>query len=168
MAARYSGGMPTLTVSRDMAAPRDVVFAVLTDIEHAADFIDGIVKIEMHDPHPTGPMQVGTKWTETRIMMKKEATETMWVTALEPNASYTVEAKSHGMHYVTRITAEDGGEEKTRVTYVFTGTPLKFFAKLMTPMFYLFKGTAEKCFANDLADVETEAKSRMAVSSAAG
>lgn len=139
--------MPTLTATIHVAAPLARVFEVFTDLPHAAERIPAITKIEMLTD---GPFRVGTRWRETRVIMKKEATEEMWVTGCHPPRSYTVEAESHGTHYDTLFEfAPDG--DGTRVTWTFKGTPLTFGAKVMSVIFApLFKGMMRKCMRDDL------------------
>ncbi len=97
-----------------------------------------------------GSFRIGTRWLETRVIMKKEATEEMWVTAVHPPRSYQVEAESHGTHYHTLFEFEPVGDG-TRVTWTFKGTPLTFGAKLMSVIFApLFKGMMKKCMLDDL------------------
>ena len=135
-----------------VAAPIDRVFAVYSNIPNAAERIPDIQKIEMLSE---GPVGVGTRWRETRIMFKKEATEEMWISSFDPPRSYTVEAESHGMRYDTRFDFEeaDGG---TRVTWTFVGTPLTLGAKIMAPIFgLLMSGMLRKCMQRDLDALRT-------------
>jgi len=97
-----------------------------------------------------GPFRIGTRWRETRVIMKKEATEEMWVTAVHPPRSYQVEAESHGTHYHTLFEFEPEGDG-TQVTWNFKGTPLTFGAKFLSVIFApLFKGMMSKILLADL------------------
>ncbi|MEL7237821.1 MAG: SRPBCC family protein [Planctomycetota bacterium] len=147
--------MATVTVARDVHAPQRIVFDVLTDLEHAADRIRGIEQIDLDTP---GPMREGTKWTETRIMMGKPAIETMWVTEFAPPSHYVVEAESRGTHYRTLVKALPTGDDTSRIEYIFEGRPVSLMAKLMSPMFVLFKGMVAKCFQEDLDDIAAAAE----------
>jgi carbon monoxide dehydrogenase subunit G len=125
--------MSTLQVSTQVSAPIEDVFKVFTSIDKAAERIPGIQSVEMLTE---GPFGEGTRWRETRLMFKKEATEEMWVTGFDAPNSYTVEAESHGTKYSTlfSFTPESSG---TKVTWSFTGTPLTFGAKIMAPVLNL-------------------------------
>lgn len=139
--------MSTLTVSTDVNAPLEQVFKVYTELDKAVERIPGITALEVLSE---GPFGEGTRWRETRVIMKKEATEEMWVTGFDPPNSYTVLAESHGMHYSTlfQFTSEGAG---TRVTWAFSGTALTLGAKIMAPIFnVLMKGTMTKCMLEDL------------------
>ncbi len=139
--------MAEITVSTHVAAELNQVFQAYTDLEKAVDRIPSIVSTELLTE---GPFGNGTRWRETRMMFKKEATEEMWVTGFDPPKGYTVEAASHGMRYSTRFSfvPDDGG---TTVTWAFTSTAQSFGAKVMAPVFnLLLGGTMKKCMLQDL------------------
>lgn len=128
--------MGKLVVSTLVAAPADPVFAVYTDLEKAVDRIEEIVALEILTE---GPVGLGTRWSETRLMFKKEAVEEMEITSFEPPRCYVVEANSHGSLYrsVFDFEEEEGG---TRVTWTFHTTAQSFGAKIMAPIFSLLMG----------------------------
>ena len=127
------------------------VFNVFTDLSKALERISGISKLEILE----GPAQmaIGTKWKETRTVFGKEATETMWVTELTKDASYSVDAESHGTKYSSTFTFSslDGG---TEVTWVFSGIPQTFGAKAMSLLAFMFKGATQKMLEADLQDLK--------------
>ena len=88
-------------IERDVAASPEEVWRVLTDLDHAAETLSGVSRVELLTE---GPYTVGTRWRETRKMFGKEATEEMRVTAVEAPARTTVEADSAGVNYVTVFT----------------------------------------------------------------
>ena len=139
--------MAEFTVSTHVAAEPSLVFQAYTDLEKATDRIPSIVSLEILTD---GPFGNGTRWRETRLMFKKEATEEMWVTDFDPPKGYTVEAESHGMRYSTRFSfvPESGG---TTVTWSFTSTAQSLGAKVMAPVFNLMLGgSMKKCMLQDL------------------
>jgi carbon monoxide dehydrogenase subunit G len=139
--------MATLTVSTHVSASLDNVFAVFTDIEKTEERIPAITRLDLLSE---GPFGEGTRWRETRVIMKKEAIEEMWVTGFEPPHRYTVEAQSHGMLYQTLFEFEPEGDG-TMVRWTFNSTPQTFGAKLTAPIFGLvFKGIMKKCMLGDL------------------
>ena len=139
--------MASIIVSTHVSAPLERVFEVYTDIEKAEERIPAITKLEMLSE---GPFGNGTRWRETRVIMKKEATEEMWVTGFRPPQSYTVEAQSHGTLYETLFQFEPEGDG-TKVSWTFKGTPQTFGAKLAALIFGLFfKGMMKKCMLGDL------------------
>jgi len=139
--------MATLSVSTNVSAPIDKVFAVYTDLEKLVERIPDITALEILSD---GSFGEGTRWRETRVMFKKEQTEEMSVSGFDPPKSYSVEAESHGMRYSTQfLFAPDG--EGTKVSWTFSGTALTLGAKIMAPIFnVLMKGTMIKCMRRDL------------------
>jgi uncharacterized protein YndB with AHSA1/START domain len=79
--------MARIKVSTEVKAPIDQVFALFTDIEHAAERVSAIKKIEVMS---TGPFNLGYRWTETREVMGRLDDATMEITAFERNHSYTI------------------------------------------------------------------------------
>ena len=138
-----------LQITRQINAPLDRVFDVFTDLRAAAERVGGIESVEVLTD---GPFAVGTRWKETRKMMGKLATETMWISAVEVNRSYTAEAESCGTHYTSTYTFEesDGG---TLVTMSFAGRPVTLLAKLMSPLGCLMAGMIRKMLVKDLDDL---------------
>lgn len=151
---------PRVSVERRVAAPPERVWSVLTDIEHGADVISGIERIEMLSE---GPFGVGTRWRETRRMLGREATEEMWVTASETPTRYVVEAESNGTHYTSEFTLTPRGTGATSVRLTFgaeaaAGGGIK--ATLMKAFVALGSRAAAKALAKDLADIATSVESR--------
>jgi uncharacterized protein YndB with AHSA1/START domain len=111
--------MNAMTVSRHVDAPPERVWTVLTDLEHSPEVVRAIQSVEIHT---SAGFDVGTRWTETRTMMGRTASETMEVTAVDPGRSYVVEADSGGTHYRSefRIAPAGGG---TALTMSFEGQP---------------------------------------------
>ena len=119
--------MTSFEVSTVISASPERVFALFTDLAHAPDNIRAIKKLELLTP---GPMCMGTRFRETRVMFGKEATEEMEVIELDPGRSYAVTASSCGTRYLTRFSFQPV-PEGTRVDLRFEATPVSFFAKLM-------------------------------------
>lgn len=142
--------MPSFTVTRRIDAPVERVYAVFTDIESAADNIAGITRLEVLTD---GPIGVGTRFRETRLMFKKEATEEFEISEFQPNASYTVTATTCGALWTTTFRFEPDGDG-TRVDVEMVITPLTFFAKLMSPLSKLMSGPMLKCLSADLDDLQ--------------
>ena len=110
------------------------IWKVITDIDNSPINITGIEKVEIHD-NP-GESLVGLKWTETRTLFGKTATETMWVTEAEKNNYYKTRAESHGAVYTTHmhIFEKDG---ETYLGMEFNSEAQSFVAKLMAGVFGL-------------------------------
>jgi len=142
--------MGMITVSKIIDAPLDRVFEVFTDLPGAPGRVSAIMKLEVLTD---GPIGMGTRFRETRVMFKKEATETMEFIDFDPPRSYTVEANSCGCHYETsfRFEPHDGG---TKVTAVFSWQARSFMAKLMSPLGKLMGSMCIKAFNKDLGELK--------------
>ena len=89
--------MKAITVSRDVNAPADVVWGILTDVEGSVDTISAIEKVEVLSDDST--FGVGYAWRETRRMFGRTATEEMEVVEVTAGESYAVEADPGGSNY---------------------------------------------------------------------
>lgn len=138
-----------LDITQDIAAPPDQVFARIADIPNWADHISGIDRVEMLTE---GPVQVGTRFRETRTLMGKQATEEMTVAEFDPPNSITFTAESHGSRYCSGHVCERT-PAGTRVRMHFEGTPVTLGAKLCAPLTFLFAPVMRKCVAQDLEDL---------------
>ncbi len=148
--------MPDIKLTREINAPPDRVWDVLTDLERAPEVISGIQKIERLEGG--GELRVGTRWRETRTMFGREATEEMEVTGLDEGRSYTVEADGQGAHYTSTLTVEPAAAG-SRVVMTFEAAPQGTFAKIMAATVgRLFMGATRKALAKDLDDIARAAE----------
>ncbi len=147
--------MASFKLTSRVEAPIDAVFDLFSDIPRADEMIDAIVKIEMLTD---GPVGVGTRWRETRMMFKREATEEMQVTAFDPGKSYTVGCASCGCEYEStwRFESEGGA---TLVEFEMGWRPVSFLAKVMSPLGRLMAPMMKKCFMKDFAALKALAES---------
>ena len=101
--------------------------ATATDFQNGPDFIKGIIKVEMLTE---GPVGLGTRFRETRVMFKREATEEMEITQFDPSSGYVLSCDSCGSHYDStfKFVSKDGG---TLMSMTMAITPLTFMAKVM-------------------------------------
>ena len=106
-----------------------------------------------------GPVGPGTKFRETRVMFKREATEEMEVTRYEPGKGYTLECESCGAWFASEFEFSPEGSG-TRVDLEMRSRPLTFMAKLMSPIGALMSGTMKKCVEQDIEDVRKVVEAR--------
>jgi uncharacterized protein YndB with AHSA1/START domain len=107
--------MSEVQVSRTVAAPRERVWEVFTDLDHAAEWLSSVEQIEKLTP---GGFKVGTTWRETRTLHGKTATEHLTVTLVEPPERYLVESRSRGTHYRSEFTfTPEGDGTLVRMTF---------------------------------------------------
>lgn len=90
-----------MRLTQHVDAPIETVWAVLTDIEHAAETLSGIVEVE---PLTPGPYAVGFRWREARKMFGMTASEEMEVTELEAPHRTEVTAVQGDVTYRTVFT----------------------------------------------------------------
>jgi carbon monoxide dehydrogenase subunit G len=151
--------MTNLTVSREIAAPADAVWRIITDLNSSAKTITAIQSIEiLSEPQDFG---VGTRWRETRTMFGKQATEEMWVTDLVPGTSYVVKAASNGARYTTvmAVTPKDG--DSSEISTEFGAEPTGTMAKVMgATIGKLFENATRKALAQDLDDIAAAAETQ--------
>ncbi len=149
--------MTEISVSRDVAAPADAVWQVMTDLERSPQVVSAIGEVERLDDNDG--FQVGTRWRETRKMFGKEATEEMEVTTVEPGRSYTVAADSRGARYQSTMTVDALGEGHSRLSMVFAGEPNGLVSKVFaTTIGKLFEGATRKALQTDLDDIALAAE----------
>ncbi|WP_028104295.1 SRPBCC family protein [Pseudoduganella violaceinigra] len=127
-------------------------WAAVADIEHAAQIVSGIEKIEIIEKPPTG--LVGLRWRETRILFGEPATVEKWVTEAAENEFYRTRAEDKGFVFLTTIRLEEGSGG-TRVSSSHDSLPQTLAARLQAiPMALFFKGAIRKAIMQDLADIK--------------
>ena len=147
--------MAKVKVSTEVKAPVERVFALFTDIEHAADHVSGIKKIEVMS---MGPFNLGYRWTETREVMGRLDDATMEITSFEPNRTYTV------THYKGGILGSG-----VRIDAIFTFEPVPVGTKVsiefelhpegmppgvLLPLEWAIGGKVRHVLSDDLADLK--------------
>lgn len=136
---------------------RSAVWAAVTNIEHAADLIRGILKIEVVEKPPTG--LVGLRWRETRMLFGKPETAEKWVTEAVENQYYTTRAEDNGFAFLTTIRLS-GSDGAVTVTSSHDSMPQTLLARLMALPMFLFKGVARKALQQDLDDIKAAVEGR--------
>lgn len=105
----------SITVGGSIAAARERVWQVLTDLDNATTTIPSISKVERLTD---GPYAVGTRWRETRTMLGRTETHELEVAeAVEPERT-VVTALTDGVHYTTTMQL-DPDPVGTRLTMTF-------------------------------------------------
>lgn len=147
------------TMSKEIEAPPERVFEVMTDIPGAHTWMPNLIGMEMLTE---GDFRVGSKWRETRKMFGKEASEVFEVTRLDPGRRFDVyvdgslgSSRSGEYRFRHDVVAVSGG---TRVTL---SGEIGGMSKLMELVGRLFAGPMKKAIAKDLdamkAHIETGA-----------
>jgi uncharacterized protein YndB with AHSA1/START domain len=108
--------MTTVTVATVVAAPVERVFDVFTDIEHGAERVSNIQKIEMLT---VGGVRLGSRWVETRAVLGHQDSAEMEVTAFERNRTYTISHQKGGARIDAVFVFEpDGDRTKVQIEFV--------------------------------------------------
>jgi len=150
--------MTTVTVATTFMVPVERVFEVFTDLEHAAERVSNIQRIEALT---TGPFQLGTRWLETREVLTRLDTAEMEVTAFVRNRTYTITHHKAGGRIDTVFTFEPFGDG-TRVLIEFALESHGLPPGLLAPIGWAIAGTVREAITNDLADLKTSLETRPA------
>ncbi|HYH12413.1 MAG TPA: SRPBCC family protein [Thermomicrobiales bacterium] len=148
---------PSVTVTRTIDAPLETVWDVATDVERMPERMSAITEVEVLEGGT--PFDAGTRWRETRTMMRREATEEMEVTAMDRHRRYVVEADNSGVHYVSTFTFTPVGANRTEVAMTFTGEPTGSQNILMRLIGKLGLRVVRKSLERDIDDLATAAES---------
>lgn len=149
--------MSELRIDREVNAPAERVWAVLTDLEGTERTLSAVRRIERLDGG--SGFGVGTRWRETRVMFGREATEEMAVTSVEPARSYVVESDSRGTHYRSVMGVEPLGESRSRVYMTFAAEAGGILGKIMAATLgRLMMGVVRKELRRDLEDITRAAE----------
>src|SRR5829696_525125 len=104
--------MTTVTVATVVAAPVEEVFDVFTDVEHGAERVTNVQKLEMLT---IGGLSLGSRWLETRVVLGRQDTVEMEVTAFEQNRTYTITHHKAGARIDAVFTFDPVDDQTTRV-----------------------------------------------------
>jgi carbon monoxide dehydrogenase subunit G len=144
--------MRETVVSREADAPADHVWSIATDIDRAPQVVSAIASVERVDAGEG--FGVGTRWRETRHLYGRRATEEMWVTAVDPGRSYTVEADGAGGAYRSTTRVEPLERGRSRVSIAFASIPGGPVARLVAATIgRLLEGPTRRALRQDLDDI---------------
>jgi len=141
-----------VAVNIEIARPKEIVWAAITDIENCQQMISGIMDIQILEQPSDG--LVGLKWQEKRQMFGKDAVETMWITDSVENEFYATRAESHGSVYISKLSLEEI-DVGTRLTMSFSAQAQSFGVKIVSAcMGFFIKGSIKKMLLKDLEDIK--------------
>ena len=147
-----------IEVRRATSADPGDVWAVLTDLEGSVATLSGVTAVDRLDDGDD--FGVGTRWRETRVLLGREASEELVVTAVEEGRSYTVEADSRGTHYTSqvRVAPADGG---STISMTFAAEQEGRLGRVLArTVGRAFEGATRKALEQDLEDVAAAAEAR--------
>lgn len=150
-----------IELSRDIAAPASRVWELITDLRGSPQVLDTVVSVEVLEG--ADPMQVGTRWRETRVMFGREATEEMVVSDLQPGRWYTAVATSHGSTYRSTFVVVPLGVSASRLITRFSATPTSGAAGVLAATLgRALRRTTVRALQADLDDIARAAEARAA------
>lgn len=129
-------------------APWTHVFTIVTDVRGWPQRIPAISAVSVITP---GPVAVGTRFSETRTMFGRSATEEMMVAELVVPERFVVTADNHGTRYRAEHLLTEEMPRCTRLRLVFSGVPVSLMARLLTPLGWLMKASVRRMILADLA-----------------
>jgi hypothetical protein len=133
---------------------KEAVWAAITNIENAPEFISGIEKIEVLEKPANG--LVGLKWRETRMLFGKPATAEKWITDAAENEFYKTRAEDNGFLFLSTMSISESSNGSITLTSSHDSQPQGFVARIMSvPMGLFFKGVAKKALLQDLNDIKS-------------
>lgn len=149
-----------IEIHQDVAAPADVVWELITDIENCPQFISGIQSVQrLDDAEGFG---VGTRWREIRAMFGKSASEEMTVTEVDPGRSYTAQAQHGKAHYTSVMSVEPSGDSGCVLSMHFDAEATGVLNKTLGAVVgKLMEGSTRKLMQQDLADIAEAAEQRV-------
>jgi uncharacterized protein YndB with AHSA1/START domain len=131
---------------------RAAIWAAITNIENASEFISGIEKIEVLEKPANG--LVGLRWRETRMLFGKPATAEKRITDASENEFYKTRAEDGGFVFLTTKSISESSGGMT-LTESHESKPQSIVARFMSiPMVLFFKGVIKKALLQDLNDIK--------------
>lgn len=107
--------MAGFTATAWIAAPPSVVFAILHDVNHFPAVLNGVIRAEQLT---AGPVGLGTRFLETRLIKGKEASAEIEVTTYDPPHRYAATSSQEGItatYHYTLTPEQQGAQPGTRI-----------------------------------------------------
>ena len=145
----------------EIAGSRTAVWARITDIVNAKEFITGIEGIEVVERPSDG--FTGFRWRETRMYFGKPATVEKWVTDSAENEFYETKAEMDGFVFVTTMRVSENSSGGTTLTSSHDSIPQGLVSRIKSLPMFLFKGVIRKALMQDLNDVKAAVEQETAV-----
>jgi Polyketide cyclase / dehydrase and lipid transport len=132
-------------------ASKEAIWAAITNIANASEFISGIEKIEVLEKPANG--LVGLKWRETRMLFGDPATVEKWITDAAENEFYKTRAQDNGFVFLSTMSLSQRSGGMT-LTSAHETKPQGIVARLKAIPMFLFKGVIKKALLQDLNDIK--------------
>ncbi|WP_421773844.1 SRPBCC family protein [Gracilimonas sp.] len=145
--------MSTITVTKRIHAPKELVFKTVSDIKNFSKAVPDIINVEFLTDQEYG---VGTKFRETRDMNGRKASTELEVTELVENAHIRIVSDTMGTIWDSLFTVEKK-EDGTELTLIMDAKSYKIMSKIVTP---LMKGMMKKALEKDMVSVKNYCESK--------
>lgn len=135
--------MSTITVTRRIQAPVEVVFKTISDIRNFSKAVPDIVDVEFLSDQKTG---VGTKFKETREFNGRKMATVLEVTEFEEDERIRLVTNTEGTVWDSVFTLTDLDGD-TELTLEMHAKPYKLSARFSN---FFIKGVMKKALAKDM------------------
>lgn len=144
---KYNVAMKPIVIEIEIDAPIERVFSTFTDVQGWPEIIKTMTKIELLTD---GPVGLGTRFRETRLVCKKAVHEEMEFKVFEPPTRYVLEATSHSTHYISTFNFSDQAGS-TALQMSFAAKHQTFVAKTIGGFLLFFlRGMTKRMLTADL------------------
>ncbi|MCP9292442.1 SRPBCC family protein [Gracilimonas sediminicola] len=144
--------MSTITVTKRIHAPKELVFKTVSDIKNFSNAVPDITNVEFLTEQEYG---VGTKFRETRDMNGRKASTELEVTELVENAHIRIVSDTMGTVWDSLFTVEKK-EDGTELTLIMDAKAYKLMSKIINPF---MKGMMKKALEKDMVAVKNYCES---------
>ncbi|WP_428235148.1 SRPBCC family protein [Gracilimonas sp.] len=144
--------MSTITVTKRIHAPKELVFKTVSDIKNFSKAVPDITNVEFLTEQEYG---VGTKFRETRDMNGRKASTELEVTELVENAHIRIVSDTMGTVWDSLFTVEKK-EDGTELTLIMDAKAYKLMSKIINPF---MKGMMKKALEKDMDAVKNYCES---------
>ncbi len=134
-------------------APIDLVFETISTPEKFMEAVPHIKSIEFLTKQRSGP---GTRFKETRLMGKREASTVLQIMDQEKNSHIRMVSKAGGTTWDSTFSTE-AEEDGVQLRLVMTAVPSNFLARMSIRM---IKGMLEKSLKKDMLAVKEYCESQ--------
>jgi polyketide cyclase/dehydrase/lipid transport protein len=149
-AAGRTAPRTTIAVSTRINAPLTRVFDLFTDMEHATEYVTGIVGLERLSDMPFG---VGFRWRETRRILGRIDSAEMEVTAFQRYRGYTITHHKAGVRVETAFAFEAAaGGTLVEIDFALDGGRMP--TALLSPVNWVIAGKVRHVLLADLTDLK--------------
>lgn len=135
--------MSRTTLQRTIHAPVDVVFRTISDIHNFQKAVPDIVNVEILSETDS---RVGTRFRETRMMGKREATADLEITEYVENDRIRLVSEVHGTTWSSLFSVTPSGSDTT----LHLVTDAQASGLISGLLLFLTKGIVKKALEKDL------------------